>query len=230
VLILLTDHAFSADLQARLAAAAGPTAVRALTTLAALREATARDSGRTRLVCAGSGVIVPPDVLQALAGPAYNFHPGPPEYRGLFPSVFALYDGARAFGVTCHEMTAEIDGGPIVAVERFAIPPDADRAALDALTYRQLCALLGALAPALADVTRPLPRSTAAWSGPVRRRADVEALCRLPPNVNPAEFARRHRALGEGPHHALSIELFGQRFALDNPRGPAATRGGREIG
>ena len=84
-------------------------------TLSELEDALANSSKTTRLISFGSGVIVPAAVLARLSGTAYNFHPGPPAYPGIFPSVFALYDGATRFGVTLHEMKPEVDSGPIVA-------------------------------------------------------------------------------------------------------------------
>lgn len=228
-LILLTDNAFSEDLRARLSARPQALSLEIALTLEGLRAALLQTMGPTRLISFGSGVIVPPYVLGALAGPAYNFHPGPPEYRGLFPSVFALYDGAASFGVTCHEMAAVVDSGPIVAVDRFAIPNSANREALDALTYRAMLGLVEKLAARIADVSKPLPPIADQWSGPVRTRADFNALCQLPPNVTEAEFQRRYNAIGEGPNHAISIELYGQRFKLDNRRDAPIVRGGREI-
>jgi methionyl-tRNA formyltransferase len=182
-----------------------------------------------RLVAFGSGVIVPPRILAALTGPAYNFHAGPPEVRGLFPSVFALYDGAVNFGVTCHEMSDTVDSGPIVAVDRFAVPKNADREALDRLTYQSLLGLAEKLGAALRDTSTPLPHAEEKWSGPIRTRADFNTLCELPANLDAAEFQKRYRAIGEGPHHALSIKLFGHRFKLDNRRDAPVVRGGKEI-
>ena len=52
-------------------------------------------------------------MLDAFAGPSYNFHPGPPNRPGRYPSVFALYDNARHFGITVHEMLPKVDSGAI---------------------------------------------------------------------------------------------------------------------
>ena len=136
---------------------------------------------------------------------------------------------AASFGVTCHEMAAAVDSGPIIVVDRFAIPDGANREALDTLTYRALIGLVEKLAPRLVDISPPLAHSADIWSGPVRTRADFNALFSLPPNVAEDEFHRRYRAIGEGPNHALSIELLGQRFKLDNQRDAPVVGGGREI-
>ncbi|MDX2145155.1 MAG: formyltransferase family protein [Rhodospirillaceae bacterium] len=229
-IILLTDKAFSEDVAAKLRPTGAVAAVDFAFSRAELEAAVAQDSKHTRLISFAGRVIVPDAVLAALPGPAYNFHPGPPNYRGLFPSVFALYDQATSFGVTCHEMTAEVDSGPIVAVERFPIAADFDRETLDGMTYAAMLSLVEKLAAPLREVAVPLPRCAETWSGPIRRRADFDALCRLPANATEAEFKRRLRAVGEGPRHALSVELFGREFRLTPKRdGAAVMRGGKKI-
>ncbi|WP_299436659.1 formyltransferase family protein [uncultured Rhodospira sp.] len=177
---------------------------------------------QARLLSVCSPVIVPAEVLAALSGPAYNLHPGPPAYPGLFPAAFALYDGATTFGVTLHEMTPQVDAGAIVAANTVDIPLDMDRVGLEALSRRLALHLLAGMAPALVDLSRPLPTVDMAWSGPARRQADFEALCRLPADVDEREFRRRLRAVGEGPHHALRLSAFGRWFRLEPDHADAA--------
>jgi methionyl-tRNA formyltransferase len=178
-----------------------------------------------RLLICGSDVIVPAELLAKFPGPSYNIHPGPPERPGRFPSVFALYDDAPTFGTTMHEVTPEVDAGPIVAVTRFAIPEGVDRAVLDAMSFESVLRMLTDLCPMLVRPA-PLPRIAAAWSHRATRQADFDALCRLPSDVDATEFARRLRAVGEGPDHALEIALFGNRFRLENRRGGSVVVGG----
>lgn len=194
-------------------------------TRAALEARVAAPLDGARLLICGSDVIVPEALLAKFPGPSYNIHPGPPERPGRFPSVFALYDGAPEFGTTVHEATATVDAGPIVAVTRFAIPEGANRAVLDAMSFESVLRLLTDLVPALVRAA-PLPRIDAAWTNRATRQADFDALCRLPSDVDAAEFARRLRAVGEGPDHALEIQLFGNRFRLENHRDGTVTLGG----
>ncbi len=185
----------------------------------------ARPLNGARLLICGSDVIVRREVLDAFSGPSYNIHPGPPEYPGRFPSVFALYDGAAEFGTTAHEVTARVDDGPIVAVDRFAMPDGIDRAGLESLSFQSVLRLLTDLCPALVG-PESLPQIGGAWSGWVWRQADFDALCRLPDDVDEVEFVRRYRAVGEGPDHALEFIRFGHRFRLDNRRaGPVTVAG-----
>ena len=195
-------------------------------TRAELDAALARGTANLRLISFGSGVIVPEAILKALPGPAYNVHPGPPEYPGLFPSVYALYDGAKSFGVTLHEMVAEIDAGPVVSINRFPIPANCDRAQLDALAFPEMLKLLQRFAAYLGDVKTAFPSDANQWRGARRTRADFAAMCQLPENVDGDEFARRLRAVGEGPEHALTITRFGRAFWLASEARPV-TRGGQ---
>jgi methionyl-tRNA formyltransferase len=198
-------------------------------TLPDLRGALGGDLRDTRLLSFGAGVIVPEAVLARLPGPAYNLHPGPPAYPGLFPSVYALYDGAPTFGITLHEMAPLVDSGPIVAVETFAVPAMCDRLTLDTHTFRAMVNMVARLALPLTNVAQPLPRIDAAWSGTRRTRRDFEALCRVPEDAGTDEFFRRLRAVGEGPHHGLTLTRFGREFRLVSQTGAPVVRGGQPM-
>ncbi|MGE3335645.1 MAG: formyltransferase family protein [Rhodospirillaceae bacterium] len=163
---------------------------------AALENLLAEDLAATRLLSFCSPVIVPARLLQALPGPSYNFHPGPPDRPGRYPSVFAIYDQAAHYGVTIHEMTDRVDAGPIVAAEWFAVPAGAALADLEALSLEYLVAVFKRLAPFLALNANPLPRIFIPWSGVKRTKADCEAICQLTPGLSETEIALRQRACG----------------------------------
>ena len=68
-----------------------------------------------------------PGWLLNRAGRSLNLHNAPlPRYRGMAPINWALKNGETTHGVTIHEMTPEIDSGPIVAQVRFSIYPATD--------------------------------------------------------------------------------------------------------
>lgn len=150
----------------------------------------------TRLVSFCSPVIVPAELLAALSGPAYNFHPGPPERPGRYPAVFALYDRAERFGITVHEMEALVDSGPIVTAEWFEIPKDAGLLTLESLAFARLFEVFQRLAPYLVTVPRPLPRVLYRWSGRKTRKSQCDELCQITPGLDDAEIARRMSACG----------------------------------
>ncbi len=224
-LILLTEQAFFEPLGQLLRAASPALEIVLARTLPELQAAST--STPLRILSVGSDVIVPASILGRLSGPAYNLHPGPPTHPGIFPSVFALYGGVPRFGVTLHEMAASVDSGPIVAVDEFAIEPTWDRLALDAATFATLQRMMARLAPQIVDVTKPLPRIAQTWGARKYTRKDFDALCQLPEDTTPEEFARRYRAVGEGPEHALTLSRFGRTFRLmSEARGPIV-RGGQ---
>lgn len=162
----------------------------------ALSKISAAALSSARLISFCSSVIVPEEVLLALPGPSYNFHPGPPDRPGRFPAVFALYENAARFGVTVHEMAAAVDAGPIVAAEWFAVPDDADLATLESAALVELMTVFHRLAPFLALNPRPLPRILVPWSGTKRSKADCEAICTLRADMPDDEQARRRRSCG----------------------------------
>ncbi|MDX2222149.1 MAG: formyltransferase family protein [Rhodospirillaceae bacterium] len=195
-IILLTGEAEAPVLAGILRAADATIAIDAALTAADLDRLVATSAGASRLVSFCSSVIVPAVTLAAFGAGAYNFHPGPPEYPGRFPSVFALYDGAARFGITVHEMTAVVDAGPIVAAEWFDIPPGCGLQYLEELTFMAVADKFRALALPLVRLDRPLMRLPYRWSGRKTRKTDVDDLCRITPDLTEDEIARRKRACG----------------------------------
>ena len=225
--ILITQREFAELVAQPLQVAAPGLRVEFAWTANQLAESIHRDPAETRLISMGSDIIVPAELLNCLPGPAYNFHPGPPDYPGIFPSVFALYDGAKEFGVTLHEMAPLVDSGPIVAVDTFEIQLEWDRLSLDTATFAALQHMLARFAAQLANVETTLPTTSKEWSEPRRTRKDFESLCHLGEEDNEAEFARRYRAIGEGPEHSLKVARFGRTFRLESERDNGVVRGGQ---
>lgn len=202
----------------------------AISTKDELAEATQQPDPALRLVTFCTSVIIPTDILERLNGPAYNFHPGPPEVRGLFPSVYALYDGHEQFGATAHEIAEEIDSGPIVGVERTDLPDGIDRFNTEIIARRLVSRLFVKMAAYLVLTDDPLPHIDETWSGPIHTRKEFDALCRLPLDINEAEFARRYRAIGEGPDHALNFKCFGRTFKITPLPGQTTVyKGGKAV-
>jgi methionyl-tRNA formyltransferase len=178
----------------------------------------------TRLLAFTSGTIVPRHILKRLGHGAYNFHPGPPTYAGWAPAHFALYDGAKEFGATAHEMTDRVDAGPIVGIETFPIPEDIGIRELEKIAYVRLAYLFWRLARQLATHADPLPVLPVRWSGIKSTRQMYADMCRLPPNVTHQEIARRIRAFSDdfrGMYPTINIHGFDFRCVdaepLDRP-------------
>lgn len=182
-----------------------------------------------RLVAFCTPVIVPKLILNTLDGPAYNFHPGPPSFPGLFPACFAIYSCSRHFGVTAHEIYENIDEGPIVGVEWTDISLDIDRIHLEAQSHRLIMQLFERLAPKMVK-DEPLSYTGDEWSGYVTRQKDFEDICEISADISLAALELRYRAVGQGPSHSLNVKLHGVRFNLDTRPGDGKVfNGGREV-
>ncbi|MAN78805.1 MAG: methionyl-tRNA formyltransferase [Rhodospirillaceae bacterium] len=155
------------------------------------------NAGR-RLVAFCTGAVVPADVLAALPGPAYNFHPGPPTYPGSRAASFALYEGADRFGATLHVMERRVDEGAIVDVAWFDLPADVKLRydELEVMSYQRCIGLFQKYAAHLAMDDAPLPLSKETWSGTKRTKADADGLREPPRDATEEEIRRRFRAFG----------------------------------
>lgn len=149
-----------------------------------------------RLVAFLASVIVPGALLSRLDGPAYNFHPGPPEFPGSYTAGFAIYDGAKDFGVTLHEMTATVDAGPIVEVRRFPVPAKAKFQDLEMDAFNCVLQMFADHAAYLATNDVPLPSGVEPWTGRPRTRKEAERLKGIEADLTEEEIVRRYRAFG----------------------------------
>ncbi len=150
----------------------------------------------TRLISFCSSVIVPKPYLDAIDCGSYNFHPGPPNYPGRYPSVFALYDEVDKFGVTLHVMSERVDEGPIIAAEWFVVPSHCDLETLDTLAFKELVSLFQRFANPPASDPTLLKAAQIRWSGKKRTKADCESLCRIDASTPPDETEKIKRACG----------------------------------
>ena len=82
-------------------------------------------SGAELLVLAGFMRIIDADALASWNGRIINIHPSLlPKYRGLHTHRRALDAGDTEHGASVHFVTAELDGGPLIAQARLTIQPD----------------------------------------------------------------------------------------------------------
>ncbi len=168
---------------------------------------TMREGQRVRLITVCFGQVVPGALLARCGAGAVNLHPGPPEYPGSGILHLALYEGAAHFGATAHLMQLPVDSGPILAVERFAIPANIGYRSLSDLALGAVLNLLERLAPAL---TGQLPPPCGeSWAGRPHRLVEVMALAKLTPYMPVDEVRRRWQAFRDGPESPLHMDFQG---------------------
>jgi phosphoribosylglycinamide formyltransferase-1 len=105
------------------------------------------------VVLAGFDEILQPEFLAAFSGRIINTHPSLlPAFAGTLHAVqLALDYGVKVTGCTVHLVTAELDGGPIVAQAPVAVSDEDTVASLHARIKEQEHALLPAAVRAFAE-------------------------------------------------------------------------------
>jgi methionyl-tRNA formyltransferase len=192
-------------------------AVRHVATRAALDEAFSVPVARRRLIAFTTNIVVPGRYIAACDCGAYNFHPGPPSYPGVYPESFAVWERAPRFGATAHAMVRQVDAGPIVATEWFDIRPEWGRMHVATLAFQALVRIFQKLAPHLATDDGPLAPSGERWTGPTRFRAEFERMCAVTPDMPAEEYRRRYRAFGEGPFKDFNVTIHGHKYVIESP-------------
>ena len=90
-------------------------------------------SGADLLVLAGFMRVLDGEALMPWVGRMINIHPSLlPKYRGLHTHRRALEAGDAEHGASVHFVTAELDGGPVIAQARIAVEPGDDEQRLAA--------------------------------------------------------------------------------------------------
>ncbi len=65
--------------------------------------------------------IIKNNILEKIKYQSINFHPGPPEYRGIGCTNYAIFNRERSYGATAHLIDDKIDHGKIIEVVKFKI-------------------------------------------------------------------------------------------------------------
>ena len=136
--------------------------------------------------------IVSEDLLKQ-AKLAINFHPGPPEYPGYGCNNFAIYEGARDYGVCCHHMAARVDTGAIIATKRFPVLSNDDAGTLLVRAYDYQLVLFYEVVARLVR-GKELPVSREEWTRKPFTRRQFDELGRMTADMTKDEVARRTRA------------------------------------
>lgn len=90
------------------------------------------------LCLAGFMRILTPDFIARYKGRMMNIHPSLlPKYRGLNTHARALAAGDAEHGCTVHEVTADLDDGPILGQARVPVLPGDDAESLAARVLAQ---------------------------------------------------------------------------------------------
>lgn len=171
-----------------------------------LEEAMKRAARQVRFLSFLSNVIIPADMLQTAGMTGYNIHPGPPEYPGSLPAQFAIWEQARSFGATAHELSPRVDEGTIVATKSFPMPPKPEELALGDLAFAASVDLFAIVGRHCAQCLSDLPPSGAVWGGQKRKRADFARLRASWPSLAIHDRERLLRACSELRNNVCAVQ------------------------
>lgn len=115
------------------------------------------------IIVAGWEKKIPPEIYSGLKYGAWNIHPSLlPKYRGHNPYFWTLRNGETETGVTIHQLTAELDAGPVLLQRKLAIAPHDTLGSLwhrlgrmGAEVFLEALPLIEASAPATPQVGEP---------------------------------------------------------------------------
>ena len=169
-----------------------------------------------------------PQRLLDRAAIAVNFHDGPlPEYAGLNVTTWALLAGEREHAVTWHLMTADVDGGDVVAVERFPIRPDDTAFSLNARCYEAAIATFPGIVRSLVAGTLETTSQPAGGGRMFRRFERPTAI--VDPTDDAHDIARVVRSMSLGhaaPNSIGAVHLLaGSGHLVITSARPAASSG-----
>lgn len=130
-----------------------------------------------RIFCFKADLVLDPHTLDRATKTAINFHPCPPQYRGIGGYDYAIHEHRTEFGVTCHHMVSKIDAGPIIEVKRFPVLPSES---VDSLHDRAAahCLVLFQEIVHRIRIGAELPESDEEWGAKLYTRAMLEEFYR----------------------------------------------------
>ena len=172
----------------------------------------------SRLISFGTRYYIPAKILERIGYGSYNFHPGSRAYPGWAPFLFAIYDGAKKYGVTVHEMSPKIDAGKIVSAVDFDIPPNITPQQLVNITTAHMLDLFVKLSAVFANKQDYIDLSGIEWQNLPKRKKDFATICHIPLDIDEPELKRRIAAFGDSDGEVfpyLTIDEKKYRLAFD---------------
>ena len=140
-----------------------------------------------------SSWIYPKQLLSNASFATINFHPGSPEYPGTGCTNFAVYEGAKEYGITCHHMKAGVDSGNIITVKRFPVKEDDTVYAITQHCYQLIEASFYEIMNTILE-GQSLPVTNEQWKRKPLTRKQLDELCTITPDMPGDEIDRRIKA------------------------------------
>ena len=146
-----------------------------------------------------SHYILKKKILNNVNYGAINFHPGPPEYRGIGCVNYALYDNSKNYGATAHLIDEKIDHGKIINTKMFKVKKNDTVESLLQKTYNLQVKQAIQIIRSLSDDPRNLQKMVKKykekkWSKKIKKRNFLNKFYEISKNVSRVELKKKIRA------------------------------------
>lgn len=140
-----------------------------------------------------SSWIYPEQLLSNASVAAINFHPGSPDYPGTGCTNFAIYDGVKEYGITCHYMNGTVDSGKIIVVKKFQVDEKDTVYSLTQNCYKLIEECFYEIMNLVLE-GKELPVTNETWKRKPFTRKQLDELCHIRPEMSEEEIKKRIKA------------------------------------
>ena len=169
-----------------------------------------------------SYIILKKKNLSKIKYASLNFHPGPPNYRGIGCANFAIYNQEKFYGVTAHLINEKIDNGKIIDVKYFKLKKNIDINSLLRISYKHQLNQAKKVLSKIFSKNENLKKMIhfnrkIIWSKKLYLRKELNDLYKIKKNVKKNKLDRIIRATNYKNFKPYLI-LEGKKFYLDEKK------------
>lgn len=169
-----------------------------------------------------SYLILSKKIINSANEAAINFHPGPPEYRGIGCLNYAMYNGENKYGVTAHLMSQKIDNGKILKVQRFGIKKEMSLDDALKLTHKKLYEITVNYIRKIISgkITKELTRNYIMkykWSKSIKSLKDLNDFYEIKKNISANDLLKKIRATYSNKFKPYVV-IHNKKFILDDKK------------
>ena len=151
------------------------------------------------IFCFRSYLILNKKVIKNARIAAINFHPGPPDYRGIGCVNYAIHNNEKYYGATAHLISKKIDSGKILCVRNFKINKNDKIDDILFLTYKNLYELIVKIVKLIKNEKLNLSKlieknQKYKWSKVIKSLKDLNRFYEIKKNISKVDLKKKLRA------------------------------------
>ena len=171
------------------------------------------------IFCFRSFYVLKKNILKKVNKAAINFHPGPPEYRGIGCVNYALYENSKFFGCSAHLINEKVDYGKIIDVKKFYINKknsisEVLRKTLETMSSLAISTIKNIKKNPDFIKNQILKNKGMKWSNKIKTLKDLNDFYQVNKDIKKKDFLNKIRAT-DTPQFKPYIKLYGKKFILE---------------